>query len=57
MPVGVPGFNAARSYHSGGVNALLADGSVRFAKDSTSPMTWQALSTTQGNEVTSSDSY
>src|SRR5262249_22113615 len=27
-------FNAARSYHPGGVNALLADGSVRFAKKS-----------------------
>ena len=57
VPVGVSGFNAARSYHSGGVNAGFADGSVRFAKNSVNPTTWQGLSTTQGGEVISSDSY
>jgi prepilin-type N-terminal cleavage/methylation domain-containing protein/prepilin-type processing-associated H-X9-DG protein len=57
VPVGVPGFNAARSYHSGGVNALLADGSVRFAKNSINPSVWQGISTTQGGEVISADSY
>ncbi|MDR3635637.1 MAG: DUF1559 domain-containing protein [Isosphaeraceae bacterium] len=57
VPVGVPGFNAARSFHSGGVNTLLADGSVRFAKNSINPATWQGLSTTQGGEVLSADSY
>jgi prepilin-type N-terminal cleavage/methylation domain-containing protein/prepilin-type processing-associated H-X9-DG protein len=52
-----PPYNAARSYHSGGVNTLIADGSVRFVKDSISVATWQALSTTQGGEVISADSY
>jgi prepilin-type N-terminal cleavage/methylation domain-containing protein/prepilin-type processing-associated H-X9-DG protein len=50
-------FDAARSYHPGGVNALLADGSVRFFKDSISIATWRALSTTTGGEIISSDSY
>jgi len=57
VPVGVPGFNAARSYQAGGVNTLLADGSVRFAKDSVNSSVWQSLSTTQGGEVLSADSY
>jgi prepilin-type processing-associated H-X9-DG protein len=52
-----PPFNAARSYHPGGVNALLSDGSVKFFKDSVNPATWRALSTTTGSEVVSSDSY
>ena len=56
-----PGINAdayaARSRHPGGVNAVLADGSVRFVKDSINIQTWRALSTTQGGEVISSDQY
>lgn len=52
-----PAFNAARSFHSGGVNALMADGSVRFVKSTISIPTWRALSTSTGNEVISSDSY
>jgi hypothetical protein len=39
------------------VNALFADGSVRFAKDSINLVTWRALATTQGGEVISADSY
>jgi prepilin-type N-terminal cleavage/methylation domain-containing protein/prepilin-type processing-associated H-X9-DG protein len=50
-------YNAARSYHPGGVNALLSDGSVKFFKNSVSLMTWRALSTTNGAEVISSDTY
>jgi prepilin-type N-terminal cleavage/methylation domain-containing protein/prepilin-type processing-associated H-X9-DG protein len=52
-----PTFNAARSYHPGGVNALIADGSVKFTKDSIGPPVWRALSTTRGGEVISADSY
>jgi len=48
---------AARSRHPGGVNALFGDGSVRFVKDSIAFATWQALGSTQGGEVVSSDSY
>jgi len=48
---------AARSKHPGGVNVGMADGSVRFLKNSINLSTWRALSTTQGNEVVSSDSY
>jgi prepilin-type N-terminal cleavage/methylation domain-containing protein len=50
-------FNAARSYHAGGVNALVADGSVKFFKDSINVAVWRGLSTTQGGEIISSDSF
>jgi prepilin-type N-terminal cleavage/methylation domain-containing protein/prepilin-type processing-associated H-X9-DG protein len=49
------GYRAARSRHSGGVNALLGDGSVRFMRDSIDLITWRALSTRQGGEVISGD--
>jgi prepilin-type processing-associated H-X9-DG protein len=41
----------ARSLHTGGVNAALCDGSVRFIRDSISMPIWQALSTARGGEV------
>jgi prepilin-type N-terminal cleavage/methylation domain-containing protein/prepilin-type processing-associated H-X9-DG protein len=47
----------ASSYHPGGVNALFADGSVRFVKNAVSPDTWRALGTIAGNEVISAESY
>ena len=50
-------FNAARSYHSGGVNVLFCDGSVKFVKDSISIPTFRALSTKDGGEVISADAY
>jgi prepilin-type N-terminal cleavage/methylation domain-containing protein/prepilin-type processing-associated H-X9-DG protein len=45
------------SNHSGGVNVLMTDGSVRFVKDSTAVRTWYAIGTKAGNETVSSDSY
>jgi prepilin-type N-terminal cleavage/methylation domain-containing protein/prepilin-type processing-associated H-X9-DG protein len=48
---------ASRSRHPGGVNTLFCDGSVKFIKNTISLNIWRALSTTQGNEVVSSDSY
>jgi len=45
----------ARSYHTGGVNALLMDGSVRFVSNSISTRTWLGLGTRAGGEVPGSD--
>jgi prepilin-type N-terminal cleavage/methylation domain-containing protein/prepilin-type processing-associated H-X9-DG protein len=50
-------FGNASSYHPGGINALFADGSVKFLKDSVSQLTWMALGTINGGEVLSADSY
>ena len=50
-------FNNADSYHPGGANVTLADGSVRFIKDTVNLATWMALGTKAGGEVISSDSY
>jgi prepilin-type N-terminal cleavage/methylation domain-containing protein/prepilin-type processing-associated H-X9-DG protein len=47
----------ADSYHPGGVNCLLGDGSVKFIKDSINGPTWRALGTIAGGEVISADSY
>jgi prepilin-type N-terminal cleavage/methylation domain-containing protein/prepilin-type processing-associated H-X9-DG protein len=44
-------WKAARSYHTGGVNLLLADGSVRFVRDAVNPQTWAAVGTRAGGEV------
>ena len=41
----------SRSYHTGGVNSLFMDGSVRFISNSISRPTWQAMGTNQGGEV------
>ena len=45
------------SKHPGGVNLLLADGSVRFIKDSIDRTVWRAMGTISGGEVISADSY
>jgi prepilin-type N-terminal cleavage/methylation domain-containing protein/prepilin-type processing-associated H-X9-DG protein len=42
---------AARSYHPGGVNVGLADGSVRFIADNSQFSVWLALGTRSGGEV------
>jgi prepilin-type processing-associated H-X9-DG protein len=46
------GFMAAKSYHSGGVNVLMADGSVRLVSDSVDPEKWKAAATIDGGETT-----
>ena len=50
-------FSNAQSNHPGGVNVMMADGSVRFVKDSISPQTWMALGTRANGEIITSDSY
>jgi prepilin-type N-terminal cleavage/methylation domain-containing protein/prepilin-type processing-associated H-X9-DG protein len=57
MPVSTAGaeYSAARSRHTGGVNAALCDGSVRFVSNTVSLYTWQALGTMNGGEVLGSD--
>jgi prepilin-type N-terminal cleavage/methylation domain-containing protein/prepilin-type processing-associated H-X9-DG protein len=47
----------SRSYHPGGVNALLMDGSARFVKSSINMQTWRALGTRAGGEVISADAF
>jgi prepilin-type N-terminal cleavage/methylation domain-containing protein/prepilin-type processing-associated H-X9-DG protein len=42
---------AARSFHTGGVNTVFADGHVDYYSDNTDTFLWQALSTIAGGEV------
>jgi prepilin-type processing-associated H-X9-DG protein len=57
--IGGPTYAAvtARSYHPGGVNIVLGDGSVRFVKNSIDGWLWRALGTVAGGEVISADRY
>jgi prepilin-type N-terminal cleavage/methylation domain-containing protein/prepilin-type processing-associated H-X9-DG protein len=50
-------FYGASSAHPGGVNVMMADGSVRFVKNSISRLTWWSIGTRGNGEVVSSDSY
>ncbi|WP_165071340.1 DUF1559 family PulG-like putative transporter [Paludisphaera rhizosphaerae] len=45
----------ASSSHPGGVNCSFLDGTVRFVKDSISPVVWRAIATYAGGEVVSAD--
>ncbi|KAJ3058246.1 hypothetical protein HK102_010601 [Quaeritorhiza haematococci] len=47
---------AARSYHSGGVNFLFGDGSVRPIRESIDKKTWYAVLTRDGRETVNADS-
>jgi prepilin-type N-terminal cleavage/methylation domain-containing protein/prepilin-type processing-associated H-X9-DG protein len=47
----------AGSRHSGVVNALMMDGSVRAMKSTINPMTWWAITSMAGGEVVSADAY
>ena len=53
MPVQLP----PSSYHPGGVNLMLGDGSVRFIKETVALSVWRALSTRNGGEVVSGSDY
>jgi prepilin-type N-terminal cleavage/methylation domain-containing protein/prepilin-type processing-associated H-X9-DG protein len=50
-------YAEADSFHSGGVNTLLADGSVKFIKASINQYTWFALGTRGNGEVIDASSY
>ena len=52
-----PGSINMSSFHPGGANTLLCDGSVRFLKNSTSMQTIWSLGSIAGGEIVSSDSY
>ena len=51
----IDSFIGASSFHPGGTNVLLMDGSVRFIKDAVNPSVWNALGTRAGGEVLSAD--
>ncbi len=46
-----PSMFGSRGRHTGGVNAGMCDGSVRFVSNSINLDTWRAMSTTMGSEV------
>jgi prepilin-type processing-associated H-X9-DG protein len=48
---------SSRSYHPGGTNVLMGDGSVKFIKDSVNLVTWRGLGTRNGGEVISQSDY
>lgn len=48
-------ITATRSYHTGGVNILMADGSVRFLRDSVNLAAYHAAWTRAGGEVANLD--
>ncbi len=47
----------ATSRHPAGVNLMLADGSVRFVKNTIDLKVWQALATIAGGEIVGADQY
>jgi prepilin-type N-terminal cleavage/methylation domain-containing protein/prepilin-type processing-associated H-X9-DG protein len=50
-------FTNSGSYHPGGVNILMGDGSVKFIKNTINQTTWWALGTKAGGEVIDASSY
>ena len=49
------GHISARSYHTGGVNCVLGDGSVRFTSSNVDQLIWSAVGTRAGGEVASGE--
>lgn len=52
-----PHYMSARSSHSGGVNSLFADGSVRFLSNYIDLNTWQSLGSMEGGEAINQAAY
>ena len=50
-------ISTASSRHPGGVNLLIADGSVRFVSQTISAHVWQALATIAGGEILPGDGF
>ena len=50
-------FSNAQSFHPGGVNTLMGDGSVKFLKNTIATNIYWALGTRASGEVISSDAY
>jgi prepilin-type processing-associated H-X9-DG protein len=53
----VDSFIGASSFHPGGVNVLLLDGSVRFIKSSVDLAAWNAMGTRAMGEVIGADAF
>jgi prepilin-type processing-associated H-X9-DG protein len=51
------GFFTPSSNHPSGVNVVMADGSVKFIKDTINHKTWMSLGTRAGKEIVSADSF
>ena len=51
----VDSFIGSSSFHPGGANLLILDGSVRFIKSSIDVKIWNGLGTRAGGEVISAD--
>jgi prepilin-type processing-associated H-X9-DG protein len=52
-----PNLIGASSYHPGGVNVAMLDGSVKFVKSSVNYQAWHALGSKGGGEVLSADAF
>jgi len=50
-----PNLISASSYHPGGVNVSMLDGSVRFIKNSVNYQAWHAIGSKAGGEILSAD--
>ena len=50
-------YSNAQSNHPGGVNALFADGSVRWIKDGINPAVWWGMGTREHGEILSADGF
>jgi prepilin-type N-terminal cleavage/methylation domain-containing protein/prepilin-type processing-associated H-X9-DG protein len=51
------GTSPPTSFHTGGVNVTMCDGSVKFIRENINLYTWWALGTRAGNEPISASSY